>query len=188
MFYGLRRWMPKTSAGSSPRSTASCVHKWWFDELYALAVGPAGAADLAVGWPQFDQQGIDCLADGTARAGGRLSPGWTIGSIACFVDGLVNLTARVDLRASGLRLRAVQTGNVRQYVMWLAARHRGRCSCWSVLFWNFCDLANVNDYAMLINPECVLFEPDHLPAGAGSAGAVLPAQAAGARRSSSSRS
>ena len=33
-----------------------------------------------------------------------------------FVDGLVNLTARWTY-AVGLRLRAVQTGNVRQYVM-----------------------------------------------------------------------
>ena len=35
-----------------------------------------------------------------------------------FVDGLVNLTARWT-HAAGLRLRAVQTGNVRQYVMLL---------------------------------------------------------------------
>ena len=37
-----------------------------------------------------------------------------------FVDGLVNLTARWTC-AVGARLRRVQTGNLRQYVMLLAA-------------------------------------------------------------------
>ena len=36
-----------------------------------------------------------------------------------FVDGLVNGLARVTY-AAGLRLRSVQSGNLRQYVMWIA--------------------------------------------------------------------
>ena len=36
-----------------------------------------------------------------------------------FVDALVNLIARRTY-ALGLRLRTVQTGNIRQYVMWMA--------------------------------------------------------------------
>ncbi len=52
---------------------------------------------------------------------------WLVGVVArldewidrIFVDGLVNGLARVTY-AVGLRLRAVQSGNLRQYVMWIA--------------------------------------------------------------------
>ncbi len=66
-------------------------------------------------WPALDTKGIDWLADGAARlvAGVARLDDWID---RLFVDGLVNLTAR-GTYAVGLRLRAVQTGNVRQYVM-----------------------------------------------------------------------
>ena len=94
------------------------MHKWWFDELYALAVRAADAAAFAgrgrlrhaggsTGWPT--------APPGSSRAVAALDD-WID---RLFVDGLVNLTAR-GTYAVGLRLRAVQTGNVRQYVMLIA--------------------------------------------------------------------
>ena len=66
----------------------------------------------------LDTQGIDAVADGAARAAAGIArlDDWID---RLFVDGLVNLTARATY-AAGLRLRAVQTGNVRQYVMLVA--------------------------------------------------------------------
>lgn len=66
----------------------------------------------------LDKQGIDRLVDGLA---------WLVGLVArldewidrIFVDGLVDGLAYVTY-AVGLRLRTVQSGNLRQYVMWLA--------------------------------------------------------------------
>ena len=93
------------------------VHKWWFDEIYAfLFVRPVLRISQAVA--NLDRKGIDWLADGAAT---------TVAAVAglddwidrLFVDGLVNWTARRTY-AVGLRLRAVQTGNVRQYVMLIA--------------------------------------------------------------------
>lgn len=92
------------------------VHKWWFDELYDwLWVQPVLRISQLVA--DVDRQGIDRLADGSARlvAGIAQLDDWID---RLLVDGLVNLTARWT-HAVGLRLRSVQTGNVRQYVMLL---------------------------------------------------------------------
>jgi len=92
-------------------------HKWWFDELYdRLLVRPV----LCVcGWvARFDSQGIDWLVDGLARstrAVARLDD-WID---RVFVDGLVDGAARTMYNV-GLLLRRVQTGKLRQYVMFLA--------------------------------------------------------------------
>jgi NADH-quinone oxidoreductase subunit L len=93
------------------------IHKWWFDEVYALLlVRPVLGLSRAVA--ALDTGGIDWLADGAARlvAGVANVDDWID---RLFVDGLVNLTAR-GTYAVGVRLRAVQTGNVRQYVMLVA--------------------------------------------------------------------
>jgi NADH-quinone oxidoreductase subunit L len=92
-------------------------NKWWFDELYQfMFVRPALAlAGLAAA---FDKRGIDGLAHALAGSVRLLSmlddliDRW-------FVDGAVNLTARATYSA-GLRLREVQSGRIRQYVMWVA--------------------------------------------------------------------
>jgi len=109
------------------------VHKWWFDELYAmLFIRPVlWISQMAA---DFDRNVIDWLAEGAARL---------VAFVAqvddfidrIFVDGLVNLTARVTY-AIGLRLRAVQTGNVRQYVMLLAI---GLVALFvlTTFYWNF---------------------------------------------------
>jgi NADH-quinone oxidoreductase subunit L len=112
--YGLRLVDAERIRRRMPLLYGLLVHKWWFDEIYALLlVWPT----LGLSWlvAKVDTEVIDRLADGAAR---------TVSGIArlddwidrLFVDGLVNLTARWTY-AAGLRLRAVQTGNVRQYVM-----------------------------------------------------------------------
>jgi NADH-quinone oxidoreductase subunit L len=112
---------------------AFLVHKWWFDELYwATLVEPVLRLSRAVA--KLDTQGIDALADGAARlvAGVAHLDDWID---RLFVDGLVNLTARWTY-AAGLRLRAVQTGNVRQYVM-LAALGMVVLFILTSFYWNY---------------------------------------------------
>ena len=91
--------------------------KWWFDELYRLVfVRPVlGAA----GWvAALDRQGIDGVAHALAGAV-RLVSRFDDLIDRWLVDGLVNRTAQL-IHFFGLRLRELQTGRLRQYVMWVA--------------------------------------------------------------------
>jgi NADH-quinone oxidoreductase subunit L len=91
-------------------------NKWYFDELYsAVLVRPA----LAVaGWCRaFDTRAIDGTVDASARTTVRVAK-WDGRFDLGIVDGLVNLTARV-VYAVGARLRNVQTGYLRSYVLFL---------------------------------------------------------------------
>jgi NADH-quinone oxidoreductase subunit L len=92
------------------------THKWYFDELYSVAlVRPALV--VAYWCRSFDLSAIDGFVNGFARFGIRVSKwsGWTDASI---VDGLVNLIADV-IHTIGDRLRTVQTGYLRSYVLFL---------------------------------------------------------------------
>ena len=110
--------VPRTFAAAFPRIYDFLVRKWMFDELYAfLFVRPVLRVS---GWvADIDKRGIDWLADNSARAVEAVSrlDDW-IDRI--FIDTPVNLTARWTY-ALGLRLRAIQSGSIRQYVMWIAA-------------------------------------------------------------------
>ena len=115
----LRR--PLAEPGEVRRRLARCtrflVHKWYFDELYDLLwVRPVRR--IAAWTAAVDKQGIDRLADGTARERQRTCPRWTTGSIASSSMELVNFTARWTFMP-GPASTAFATGNVRQYVMWL---------------------------------------------------------------------
>ena len=120
-------WRPcSTGCGNSTRTTCgnsslpsidSSIHKWWFDELYAmLFVRPTLQVSNWVA--ACDKLGIDRAVDGLA---------WLAGVVArldewidrIFIDGLVDGLASMTY-AAGLRLRAVQSGNLRQYVLWIA--------------------------------------------------------------------
>jgi NADH-quinone oxidoreductase subunit L len=91
--------------------------KWYFDELYAAClVRPALFISNQVA--RLDRQGIDWVADGLGRLvqlGSKLDD-WID---RLFVDGLVNLIARWTY-AVGIWLRELQTGSLRQYVMFVA--------------------------------------------------------------------
>jgi len=117
LVYGLRKISALEIGRQFAPLRSFLVHKWWFDEIYAfLFVRPVLRISQAVA--DLDRKGIDWLVDGAAA---------TVAAVArlddwidrLFVDGLVNWTARRTY-AVGLRLRAVQTGNVRQYVMLIA--------------------------------------------------------------------
>jgi NADH-quinone oxidoreductase subunit L len=133
MFYGLKKLDPNDVSRQFAPIYRFLVHKWWFDELYAaLFVRPALRISHWVA--ALDKQGIDRAVDGLA---------WLVGLVAgldewidrIFVDGLVNGLARVTY-AAGLRLRGLQSGNLRQYVMWLAV---GTVALFLLIsfFWNW---------------------------------------------------
>ena len=107
-------------------------NKWYFDELYqAVFVEPV--MFLARRASDFDLRVIDRFVNGCAAAVLRVSilddfiDRW-------FVDGAVNLTARW-IHSAGLALRGVQTGRVRQYVMFVVVGTVGLFILIS-FFWN----------------------------------------------------
>ncbi len=116
-FYGVRKWDPEDARRTFAGIHRFLVHKWWFDELYSFAlVRPVLRIS---GWvAACDQRGIDWLIDHLAISVAAVArfDDWFD---RLFVDRLVNLVAQWTY-AVGLRLRRLQTGNVRQYVMWLA--------------------------------------------------------------------
>lgn len=133
LFYGLHKFDPKDAARTFAPIYRFLVHKWWFDELYAfLFVRPVLCVS---GWiAAVDKRGIDWLVDGSARVVEGVSriDDW-IDRI--FVDRPIDLVARWTY-VLGLRLRALQTGNVRQYVMWIAVATVGLFMLAS-LYWNY---------------------------------------------------
>ncbi|MEN6557066.1 MAG: proton-conducting transporter membrane subunit, partial [Thermoguttaceae bacterium] len=116
-FYGLRRWNANDVRRMFSPIYWFLVHKWWFDELYAfLFVRPVLRVSRWVA--VLDKRGIDSLVDGSARLVHAVAivDDWID---RLLVDALVNALARRTY-ALGIRLRAIQTGSIRQYVVWLA--------------------------------------------------------------------
>jgi NADH-quinone oxidoreductase subunit L len=92
-------------------------NKWWFDELYdGLFVRPSlGIARMVAG---FDRNGIDWLIDKVASTTKSFAFAWDYIADRSLVDGFVNRLAEWTY-ATGLTLRSVQTGRIRQYVMFI---------------------------------------------------------------------
>ena len=90
--------------------------RWYFDELYhAVFVLPVlGLASLASG---TDRSVIDRIIDGIAWTARQLA-GFDAWIDRTLVDGLVNATAHATWNA-GLTLKQLQTGHLRQYVMFI---------------------------------------------------------------------
>jgi NADH:ubiquinone oxidoreductase subunit 5 (subunit L)/multisubunit Na+/H+ antiporter MnhA subunit len=93
------------------------LNKWWFDELYDwLFVKPA--LIIASAAASIDRKWIDGLVDGLAWFTRWWAAAWEWFADQMIVDGLVNaLAARTY--AIGSSLRNVQTGRIRQYVMFI---------------------------------------------------------------------
>jgi NADH:ubiquinone oxidoreductase subunit 5 (subunit L)/multisubunit Na+/H+ antiporter MnhA subunit len=93
------------------------VHKWYFDELYdAVFVQPC--LWFARLFHQIDKVLIDGLVDGTAAVTALLSR--FDGFFDNFaVDGLVNLAGK-GVYVAGDWSRSIQTGKLRNYLMFLA--------------------------------------------------------------------
>ncbi len=133
MFYGVKSSDPEDARQQFPRIYLFLYHKWWFDELYHLVfVRPVMFVSRMTA--DLDRKGIDGLTDSLAR--------WTTAISSAddwidriFVDGLVNGIARWAY-GIGLRLRNVETGNLRQYVMFIVV---GTVALFVLvsLYWNF---------------------------------------------------
>lgn len=93
------------------------LNKWWFDELYNfLFVRPSHAVARFVSG--VDRHWIDWIVDGVARVTRWFAVIWDRIADRTIVDGLVNLTAHWSYSV-GLALRGVQTGRLRQYVLFI---------------------------------------------------------------------
>ncbi len=93
------------------------IHKWWFDELYdRLLVRPLLFLSRLVAG--FDRRIIDGVVDGSARVVRTLASIWETIVDRGIVDGIANGLAAVTY-AFGLALRGMQTGNLRQYVLFI---------------------------------------------------------------------
>ena len=117
VFY-LVRWLnPDEVRDSLPLSHRFLVNKWYFDELYDLLfVKPAHLCGIVVG--MIDRYVLDGLVHLSASVTRTISFYWNLVADQSIVDGLVNLTANWTHRV-GLALRNVQTGRIRQYVMFI---------------------------------------------------------------------
>ncbi len=99
-----------------PRLHAFLTDKWAFDGLYSVAV--VRPALVVAGWFRaFDLYVIDGILNGLGRLTVWVSK-WDGRFDNSIVDGLVNLTGDV-IYGAGARLRNVQTGFLRSYVLFL---------------------------------------------------------------------
>jgi NADH-quinone oxidoreductase subunit L len=108
---------PAEAKEAFPRLHAFLANKWYFDELYsAILVRPA----LVVAtWARgFDANVIDRCVNAIGSFAVLLSR-WNGLFDARIIDGLVNLLAQACY-GLGARLRGVQTGYLRSYVLFLA--------------------------------------------------------------------
>jgi NADH-quinone oxidoreductase subunit L len=114
-------WWGWLSAGDVRRQFApvysALVNKWWFDELYDfLFVKPTFVVSRLIAG--FDRQIIDGFIDWLGRSTVVFSKRWEYVADQSLVDGFVNLLAGWTY-SLGLSLRSVQTGKIRQYVMFI---------------------------------------------------------------------
>jgi NADH-quinone oxidoreductase subunit L len=114
-------WWGVLSADDVRRQFAPVYHllvnKWWFDELYDFVfVRPTLLVSRVIA--ALDRRWIDGFLDGLAQCVIWFSRRWDFIADRSIVDGLVNLMAGWTY-SIGLSLRAVQTGRLRQYVMFI---------------------------------------------------------------------
>ncbi len=117
LFYGTRTLNAEEVQQQFPRIHRFLINRWYIDDLYwAIFVRPTHFIAQRVA--AFDRQRIDWFIDSTAR--------WVRGLSRLddlidryVVDGFVNLLATWTY-GIGLSLRRVQTGRLRQYVMFIA--------------------------------------------------------------------
>lgn len=116
LFYGTQKLNADEVRQQFPRMRAFLLNRWYIDHLYDLVfVRPV--IFFAQRVANFDRRRIDWLIDSTAR--------WVRGISRLddlldryVVDGLVNIVASWTY-GFGLALRRVQTGRLRQYVMFI---------------------------------------------------------------------
>ena len=111
------RLSPAHAAQQFPGVYRLFKNKWYFDDIYgALFVRPCLAFALLCG--RFDKLLVDGLVNAMAFLTERLSY-WDGFFDKVGVDGLVNLVGQM-VYAVGDRSRAIQTGKLRNYLLFLA--------------------------------------------------------------------
>jgi NADH:ubiquinone oxidoreductase subunit 5 (subunit L)/multisubunit Na+/H+ antiporter MnhA subunit len=117
LLYYRRVLDPAEAKAQFPGLHRLLTYKWYFDEFYSAAL--VRPSLVAAQWCRaFDTVVIDGIVNFLGWFGVQLSR-WNGLIDAGIVDGLVNLTANV-IHAIGARLRAVQTGYLRSYILFLA--------------------------------------------------------------------
>ena len=132
-FYSLRAFDPDDLRRWFAPLYQLLRNKWYFDEIYAAVfVRPVLFVSRRVA--DFDVYGIDFVADSVAL-GTRAISGIDDWIDRWFVDGAVNLSARL-IYGAGIRLRGLQTGNLRQYVVFIVV---GTVALFVLvsLYWNY---------------------------------------------------
>jgi NADH-quinone oxidoreductase subunit L len=116
LMYLYRVLDPAESKEQFPAVYRFLCNKWYFDELYSATVVRPSLV-VARWFNAIDLWGIDVVLHSVGRATIWLS--WLSGRFdAGIVDGLVNLCGNV-IYGTGRRLRDVQTGYIRSYVLFL---------------------------------------------------------------------
>jgi NADH:ubiquinone oxidoreductase subunit 5 (subunit L)/multisubunit Na+/H+ antiporter MnhA subunit len=137
IMYGWRIWDPAEVAQQFRAIYRFLLHKWYFDELYQLIfIQPVLFISRRVA--QFDKSVIDRFIDWLAYCVRRIS---LLDDLIdrYVVDGAVNWTAR-QTHALGLNLRQVETGKLRQYVMFIVV---GTVALFMIVtLWSFTGVAS----------------------------------------------
>ena len=116
-YFPRRRFEPKRAAERLGGIHRLLVHKWYFDEIYdAVFVRPCLA--LARSASGFDRRFIDGIVNSSAWLTVLLSRMEGLFDKLA-VDSLVNLSARI-VYTTGDWVRGIQTGRLRNYLMFLA--------------------------------------------------------------------
>jgi NADH-quinone oxidoreductase subunit L len=117
MMYGLGYLNPAEVRAQFQSVYNFLLNKWWFDELYDwLFVRPTHVVSRCIAG--FDRNWIDRFIDGLASTTAAFSTFWAWLADTVIVDGFVD-TLAAWTHSIGLSLRAVQTGRIRQYVMFI---------------------------------------------------------------------
>jgi NADH-quinone oxidoreductase subunit L len=116
-FYGLRSLDPADVRRQFAPVYQLLINKWWFDELYQVVfVRPTHWIAALVS--RFDLRWIDGLIHFLAFATRWLANLWDRVVDRTVVDGAANGLAVWTMK-TGLALRRIQTGQLRQYVMFI---------------------------------------------------------------------
>jgi NADH-quinone oxidoreductase subunit L len=115
-FYSWRVLNPEDVRQQFPRLYSFLWHKWWFDELYdVLFVRPVFVISQAIA--NFDKKVIDRFIDFLAASVRRVAT-FDDAIDRYLVDGTINVVADW-IYAIGVALRGVQTGRLREYVVFI---------------------------------------------------------------------
>jgi NADH:ubiquinone oxidoreductase subunit 5 (subunit L)/multisubunit Na+/H+ antiporter MnhA subunit len=116
LFYGIRALSPAEAARQFQPVYVFLKNKWYFDELYnAIFVQPT--LFIARRVADFDKKVIDGIIDGSAKVT-RVFSLFNDLIDRYLVDGLFNSVANRTFDLA-IALRTIQTGNLRQYVMFI---------------------------------------------------------------------